>query len=297
MTNATRRTSALVSVAAAALAIAACGGSAPAGSRAAATARLLPERIVRAPRNLVAIAQPQSNGIMWVLAGRESKGLYQIDSATNQVVGSVSVSRAVTSVAESSPGVLGLTLATNRSGAIEFLDGSTSRRIRTVPLPAPARDISVGSDGTTFYVLTSWATAASVSILNSQSGKVKGTVPVPADAVSVVPDNQQALLYVLGRDGEVTAVSISDGRIASKFRVGHESGISLTMSPDGSTLYVLKGTDQMANVAVVSVATQGVQRVLPAPSHCVEVLTSVSGGQLYEVAGTRGFGNIQVFAA
>ena len=59
---------------------------------------------------------------------------------------------------------------------------------------------------------------------------------------------------------------------------------------------MLKGTGQIANVAVVDVATESVRRVLPAPSHCVEILVSPSGNQLYEVVGTQDYGNIQVFA-
>ena len=125
---------------------------------------------------------------------------------------------------------------------------------------------------------------------------VRGTVAVPADTVSVAPDVPQTDLYVLERNGLISDISISGGAAPSRFSIGRDHGRSLALSPDGSTLYVLKGTPAVANVAVVDVATQSVRRVLPAPSHCVQVLVSASGKQLYEVAGTRHYGNIQIFA-
>ena len=123
----------------------------------------------------------------------------------------------------------------------------------------------MGSDGTTFYVLTGWPGSASVTVLNSQTGKVAGTVPVPADTVSVVPDIPQTPLYVLERTGLVSQVSIASGQIIEHVLVGKD-GESPALSPDGSTLYVLKGTSQLSNIAVVDTGTQSVRRVLPAPS-------------------------------
>lgn len=152
-----------------------------------------------------------------------------------------------------------------------------------------------GSDGTTFYVLTGWATSSSVTIVNSGSGRVHGTVPVPLDTVSVAPDLQQSSLYVLQRDGYISEIDITGGEVTAKFVVG-DSGQSLVLSPDGSTLYALKGTQSGANVATVSVAQESVRHVLPAPSHCLEVLVSASGARLYDVVGTAEYGNIQEFA-
>jgi len=212
------------------------------------------------------------------------------------VFGSISVSSTARSVAQTATGVIGLALGTDRAGALELLDGQTGKLIRTVPLSAPAREVVVASDGTTFYVLTGWGSSSSVTIVDSQDGRVQGTVPVPLEAVSVAPDIQQTTLYVLQRDGRVSQISIADGKVAATFVVG-DSGQSLALSPDGTALYVLKDTDAGANVAVVNVATESVQRVLPAPASCLEVLVSASGSQLYEVVGTASYGNVQIFAA
>lgn len=296
MASATRHALVVVGLTAAVLAAAGCSGSGgSASSRTSVTAKIVPERTLRAPKSIMAVTEPQPNGIMWALAGGPSAGLFEIDSASGKVVSSISVSGAARSVAESASGVLGLALGTDRAGALKLLDSRTLRATRTVPLPAPAREVVPGSDGATFYVLTGWANSASVTIVDSQNGRIRGTVPVPADAVSVVPDVQQALLYVMERNGNISEISISDRKVGSRFRAGRDPGRSLALSPDGSTLYVLKGTDQVANIAVVDVGTESVRRVLPAPSHCLEVLVSATGNQLYEVAGTADYGNIQIF--
>lgn len=278
--------------------VAACGGGVtPEGSRRHAAAEMKPEHIVPAPKNLLAAAQPQPNGIMWMLAGSSTRrGLYQIDLSSGQVIGSLSVSNAVQSVAQSLNGTIGLALGTRRTGALELLDGSTVKVNRIVPLPAPAREVVVGSDDTTFYVLTGTPSASNVSIVNSRDGRVRGTVPVPADTVSFSPGAQQTALYVLGGDGRVSEISIAGGKVIASFVVG-DSGRSLAFSPDGTTLYALKGTAARSNIAVVDVARESVQRALPAPSHCLEVVLSASGRQLYEVVGTAGYGNVQMFAA
>jgi DNA-binding beta-propeller fold protein YncE len=295
-----RRVAAAITLTSAAIAMAGCStGGTPATSPGSTDvwAGIRPEQIVEAPKDILASAVPQPNGTMWVLAGStESRGLFELDPTSGKVFGSVSVSSAARSVAQASTGVIGLAVGTGRAGALELLDGRTAKVIRTVPLSAPAREVVVGSDGSTFYVLTGWGSSSTVTIVDSQDGRVQGTVPVPLEAVSVAPDVQQTTLYVLQRDGRVSQISIADGKVTATFVAG-DSGQSLALSPDGTALYVLKDTDAGANVAVVDVATESVRRVLPAPGNCLEVLVSASGSQLYEVVGTAGYGNIQIFAA
>jgi DNA-binding beta-propeller fold protein YncE len=291
-----RRLLALAALGPAVAALAGCGRlGGQHDSRGTATAALLPEHILRAPKNVLAMAPPQANGDMWVLAGRPSAGLFMFSTAGGGPKGSVSVSAAAHSVTESSAGVIGVALGTRRSGALELLDGKTTRPIRTVSLPAPGRQVVTGSDGTTFYVLTAWATSASVTIVNSQTGAIRGTIPVPKDTVSVTPDVRQSDIYVLERTGLVEEIAVAGGKITARFKVG-VAGRALALSPDGSTLYVLKGADAVSNVAVVDTDAESVHRVLPAPSHCHGLLVSANGGQLYEVVGTASYGNIQVFA-
>lgn len=292
-----RRAPAALAVAlTAALCLSACGGGGGAKTDSAHSG-LAPVQIVAAPKGLLSAAEPQANGTMWVLAGdARSRGLFQLDPANGKVLGSRPVSNAAQSVAQTSSGLLGLALGTHRSGALELLDSHTADVQRTVPLPAPARQVVAGSDGTTLYVLTSWRSIASVTVLGSASGHISGAVPVPAGTVSIAPDVQQTSLYVLERNGVVSRVSISDGRVQTDFKIGH-SGESLAISPDGTKLYALKDTNAAADVAVVNVATESVRRELPAPAGCRQVMISPGGRQLYDVVGTPSFGNVQVFTA
>ena len=123
----------------------------------------------------------------------------------------------------------------------------------------------------------------------------KGNDAGAASTVGSAPDPAQGSLYVLEKTGLVDQVAITSGKITSRFRAGQD-GRAIAISPAGSTLYVLKGTPRVSNIAVVDAATESVRRVLPAPSYCRGLLVSPSGDQLYEVVGTSGYGNIQVFA-
>jgi DNA-binding beta-propeller fold protein YncE len=264
----------------------------------AAAVSMVPQRILRAPGSLVSATQPQANGSIWMLAGKSSLGLFEMDSSTGGITGSLSVSGAARSVAETSTGIIGVALGTRRTGTLELLPG-TGKATKTIPLPAPARQVVAGSDGTTFYVLTGTVTAASVSIVSSRTGRVLGSVPMPSDAVSVVPDVPQTTMYVLESNGLVDQIDITGGKVVARFKAAtkDDTAQSIALSPDGSTLYVLKKADGVSNIAEVDIATEAVTKVLPAPSHCVGLLVSSSGDQLYELVGTARYGNIQVFAA
>lgn len=280
-----------------AITVTACSGGGANPSAGALGSPDRPERVVSAPRGLLAVGQPQPNGMLWALAGdRASKGLFELSLTTGHVAGSIPVSNAARSVTESLSGVVGLALATHSTGALELFNGSTGTPIRTIQLGAPARDVVAGSDGATFYVLNGTSRSASVTVVNSHDGSVQGTVPVPLDTVSVVPDTNGSGLYALQPSGQVSEIAVAGGRILSGFPVGGTAR-SLAMSPDGSTLYVLKDTGDDANVAEVNLATEGVQRVVPAAAHSVQLLVSADGQQLYQLVGTPQYGNIQVSAA
>ena len=254
-----------------------------------------PRQIFAAPRNLLAAGQPQPNGTFWALAGdAASKGLFDINLADGNGIGSVSVSNAARSVTESLSGVIGLALGMSNTGALELLDGGTGKVIRTIPLGAPARDVIVGTDGATFYVLNGTAKSASVTVVNSKTGGVQGTIPMPLNTVSIAPDSLGVSVYALQPDGQVSQIAVAGGQIMTKFVTG-PGARSIALSPDGSTLYVLRNAGEDANVALVNTATESVQQVLPAAAHSVQVLVSADGSELYQLVGTSSYGNIQVF--
>ena len=275
------------------LPLAACSAGTAAVPAAPAAAQ--PQRILAAPRGILAAGQPQSDGAMWTLAGSTAnRGLFKFSLTSGHALGSISVSNAAQSVTESLTGVLGLALGTGHTGALELLNGNTGTIRRTVPLGAPAREVVAGTDGVTFYVLNGSATSSSVTIVDSADGRVQGTVPVPLETASIAPDVQENTLYALQPSGRVSQIATAGGRIINSFPVG-DSGRSLALSPDGSTLYVLKNGLASTNVAVVDLATERVFKVLPASGNCHQVLVSADGNQLYQVVGTAGYGNIQVF--
>jgi DNA-binding beta-propeller fold protein YncE len=277
-------------------ALAACssGGTPPAPQKTSAG----PVRIVAAPKNLRSAAEPQSNGTIWTLAGDDmTRTLAEFSlSGGQQPIGAKPVSNAAQSIAESPSGVIGLALGTGRGGALQLLNGSTGTVTRTIAIGAPARQVTVGNDESTFYVLNGTSASASVTIINSRSGRTIGTVPMPLETVSVAPDLQETTIYALQENGLVDQIAVAGGRIMSKFRTG-DSARSIALSPDGTTLYVLKGPVRASNIAVVDVATQSVREVLPAPANSVQILVSPNGSELYQMVGTPEYGNIQVFAS
>ncbi len=110
-------------------------------------------------------------------------------------------------MSESLSGVIGLALGTSKTGALELLNGTTGKVIKSIPLGAPAREVIVGSGGAMFYVLDGTAKSASVTVVNSQDGGVQGTVPMPLNTVSIAPDSLGVSVYALQPDGKVSQVA------------------------------------------------------------------------------------------
>ena len=212
----------------------AAAGHPAASAQRSGSAKAGPQRILRAPKSLLGLAGPQSNGTMWALAGRLDTGLFRFDYGSGKLAPGLPVSNTARSVAVSPAGVLALAMATRHSGALELLSGSTTKPIATVPLPAPARQVATGPGSPAFFVLTAWSSAASVTIVGA-TGAIRGTVPMPLDAVSVAPDPAQGSLYVLEKTGLVDQVEITTGHVTSRFRVGQD-GRAIAISPTGRAI-------------------------------------------------------------
>jgi hypothetical protein len=101
-----------------------------------------PQRIVAAPKDLLAAGQPQPNGSLWALAGDGAgAGLFDISLASGKGAGSISVSSAARSVTESLTGVVGLALGTPDPARWNCSTGAPARS----PVPsrsAPRRGMS-----------------------------------------------------------------------------------------------------------------------------------------------------------
>ena len=301
MAGAARRAAAVIGLTAAALSLAACSGGGAAAPDAPAanggTYGIAAQRVLPAPGSMLAATEVQANGDLWTLTGPASAGLFEISSVTGRVKASFPVSRFARSVAESPAGVIALALDTGRSGALQLLNATTRKVTQVVRFPLPAEQVVVGRHSGTFYVLTAGAGLARVMIVNGQDGRVTGTVAVPPDVVSVALDATQATLYAMERGGLLDQISVPDGKLLAQIRAGSGGGESVTLSPDGRTVYVLEQLGGVANIAIVDPAAKSVAKVLPAPGTCVQVLVSPGGSQLYEVVRAARTGSIQVAAA
>lgn len=280
------------------LAMAGCGANASKTNTSAPSVKASHEKprvIIPTPANTLDGTNPEPNGSMWVVAGTASShGIYEIDLSRKKITGSTSVSNDANTIAESSTGILGLGLATATTGAVQFLNGSTGAPLKTVPVSGPVVSLAAGDDGITFYALNGTASAKNVTIINAQTDKVDASVAAPADAVSVVPAPNEQSIYVLEPNGVVSQIATAGGHILTQFPIGN-SGIALTISPNGNTLYVLKGQAATENVAVVNLAKESVTEVLPAPADAEALALSPDGQILYDIVGAAGLGNVQEF--
>ncbi|MCY0909668.1 MAG: hypothetical protein OWR62_14905, partial [Sulfobacillus thermotolerans] len=224
------------------LGLTACGSAPPPVSTGpSSVSHLHPSAIIATPQGTLSATAPEPNGTLWVLAGNgASKGIYQYDVSQRKALGSESVSNNVTSIAQSSTGLLALGIGTVSSGAVEVANGTSGGVLATIPVSGPVYSVAAGDDGVSFYVLNGSSQARSVTVINGQTDKVVGNVPVPANAVSVVPSPGEHNVYVLQPNGVVSEITVAGGHITTQFSIGH-SGRALALGPNGATLYVLKG--------------------------------------------------------
>lgn len=283
----------ILAVALLALVLASCGKTT---GTATLSPPLKPSSFIPAPAGLLSGTTPAPNGVMWVLAGTGNvRTLHQIDLASRSDQGAIPAPSSAAAIAQSATGLLGVGLGTATTGALEIRNGTTGALVATVPVGEPVRSVAAGDNGTTFYELDGDAASASVSVINTSADQVQGTVPVPLHSVAAVPNPGQDMLWVLQPDGLVDEVTLASGKIAAQFSIGH-SGRALALSPDGNTLYVLKGLGSARNVAVVDLATESVSRELPAPAGAVGLVLSPDGSTIYDLVGTPTVGNIQAFS-
>lgn len=277
-----------------ALAIAGCGAGS--SSKSAAKQRHKPKRVqaVAAPAGLLSASAPQANGIAWVLAGSERvRTINEIQLSTGKQEHATGVSPDARAVTQSSTGLIALGLGTARAGAVELMNGSTGSLDATVPLSGPVIALAFGDDGTTLYALEGAGKVRAVSVIDTTTRKVERSIGLPSDAVSIVPTPDQRAIWSAQASGSIQETSVAGNKAITTFSAG-AAATAIAISPDGNTLYVLKGTEETENIAAVAVATETVQQVLPAARHSVALATSLDGSQLYDFVGAPAYGNIQI---
>ncbi len=278
--------------------LAACGGGSSGGTAttAGATNTVRPTRTFPGPAGLLDGGQPQPDGFMWLLARvGGSADIQQLNLTTSSIGQIIPETAGADSISQSSSGVVGVGVATARTGALELRNGASGALVASVPIGAPVKNVYAGADGTTFYVLNGNNSSASVTLVNSGTDRTSVSVPVPLDTVAIAVDPSGQNLFALGSGGKVNQITIGSGAVTASYPVGHDP-IALAVSTSGSRLYVLNSTGAGANVGVIDVATEAQAKVLPAPADAVAVQVSPDGGSLYVAVGTPTVGNIQVYA-
>lgn len=273
-----------------AVALAGCGKSEGAGQSRQSAAH---PRVIATPSGLIAGTMPQPNGTIWVLAGtRRVRTINEIDLATGRQRAAIGVSNAARAVAQSSTGSLAVGLGSARAGAVE-LRSASGALTGTIPVGAPVICLAFGDDGTTLYVLDGRAKTRSVTVIDTSTHRVTGTIGLPSDARSIVPTPNQRAIWSLQASGALQETSLSTRKPIESFPIG-SPGIAVASSPNGGVLYALKGTPGTANIAVISAATEQIRRVLPAAADSVALGVSLDGSQLYDFVGSPSYGNVQI---
>jgi DNA-binding beta-propeller fold protein YncE len=175
-------------------------------------------------------------------------------------------------------------------GAVDLRQAANGASIATVPTSEPVIKISVSSGGNTFFALQAGADGASVAVISAQSHRVVSTVPVPATATQVIGAGSGDAFWILLPGGVLEEFDGSPNPI-TEFNTG-QGGSGLALSPDGQTMAVLR-SGTVSNIALVSLATQSVLTVVPAPGETVDVVVSLDGHTLYVAASPSGTSNVQ----
>lgn len=280
-----------VAVACVPLVAAACGGSTrpPHKARPASVTRIVP-----LPAGTIGAGLVQANGTVWVLAGSStSRILSQVDLSDAKVVTTVPVSGDVSAVAQSVQGTLVDGTSSGSAGAVEWRDPTTGAVVRTVPVGGPVRALAFSAGGSTLDVLEGSGTVVSLAVLEAASGAQSTVVGMPPSAVAVAPVPHQPLVWSVQASKSVQQTSIAANRALQNFAIDLP-GIAVATSPDGATLYVLKGTGTVDNIAVVDTRSGLVTKVLPAAAGSVALSVSTDGLTLYDTVGTPSIGNIQL---
>ncbi len=235
-----------------------------------------------------------SQGTLWVLAGSpQTQALFPLLLGQHTIGHGLPLPAASRTVALLKNQTLAVGLATAKSGTVQWLSAPYAKVQALCPLPGPVLDATAGPHGQHLFVLYQTSTKVMAGVVPLLATKPTATWAVPSSTVSLAPGPKGAHVYTLTSAGQVTEWPVASPHPAlTQFVVG-QSGYSLALNPQGTLLYALKGRGPVRNIAVVSLATESVLRVLPAPAASRQILMNANGKDLYAVVGTSAYGNVQ----
>ncbi|HEY1829682.1 MAG TPA: hypothetical protein VGG38_05490 [Acidimicrobiales bacterium] len=250
-----------------------------------------PTAIIPAPAGTLAITPPQADGSLWALAGTNSaKTITHMEATSGHVLTIVGVNAYANDIVDSSSGVLAISVGVGSVGAVDLRQASNGASITTIPTSEPVIKISAASGGNTFFALQAGADGTSVAVISAQSHKVVSTVPVPATATQVIGVGSGEAFWILLPGGKLEEFNGSPKPV-TEFSTG-QGGSGLAVSPNGQTMAILR-SGTVSDIALVSLETQAVVTVVPAPGDAVDVVVSLDGHTLYVAASPPGTSNVQ----
>jgi DNA-binding beta-propeller fold protein YncE len=235
------------------------------------------------------ITQPLANGSMWALTilGNQEV-MYQVSIRTHRLLGAEQVSNKADSISISANGG---TLAVGTTGgaypAEVWYNGKTGRYTSSARSSGPVYQVAVNAAGDSIIALRGTSTGASTARQVFGVGTSNGlglpySLPVSAVALALQPSTKGAL--ILQANGTVGHLAFFGGLYINQFSTGGPAN-SMVLSPDGSTLYVLRAEADISTsdtIAEVNVAHGTVSKVLQIGQYCAGISLSPDGSTLYE---------------
>jgi hypothetical protein len=238
---------------------------------------------------VISVTSDQTDGSIWVLAGRgTARTMTKVDTATGAVVRRESVSPQAVAIAQSDNGVLVLGTANGTSSAVVLYGGATGSYLGTVRTAGPVLALAISADGIDVHVLEATPSQRTDFVFNTST--LHGfSYPVGADAVGVVPVPGAQDMWILRANGALYERAYYPTQILKTVAVGPKPR-AVAISADGNTLYVLanapSGTAQ--RVTAYAVGGSGTTVATSIPHSSVAFAPAADGTSLYvAVSGTR----------
>ncbi|HWB85103.1 MAG TPA: YncE family protein [Bryobacteraceae bacterium] len=172
-----------------------------------------------------------------------------------------------------------LLLVTDNDGAVDFIDTSTDKVVKTLQFPAYPSGIAITPDGKTAYV-TDYDYAGRLMVIDIPSRTLTSTIPLPypyPKQVFLTPDGAEAWVNYL--DG--TVVSILDtlsGTISGSVSTGGQAETGIAFNATGTRAYI---ATQPADVKVFDTATLTQTGDIAVGSRPVDIILTLDGARLY----------------
>ena len=247
------------------------------------------------PAHLIALTGEASIGSLWVLTGNSHHkeiSLYLAKSGAFDYSEPVSP-RADDISLSANGGLLALGTSGGKFPAVILYNAHTGRFTKAIKSAVPITRVSVSANGANISLLRGKGTAVSGFILGVSNG-LGFTVPLTTAAttdVDLVPAAVGHDSLVLQSNGTVLTLCFPSGAATSTIATGAPAR-AMVLSPDGSTLYVLRAPvagSATSTIAVVNLTTGKVVSTMPVSSDCVDLSMASSGATLYEgISGAKG---------